>query len=251
MPRVGAGEGASHGRDAEWDHDHPIPQPHLSSDSWRLPIRVPQPSQVHARISGLYGIADSSAADGDPVRLGAQLLEGGCRLIQLRCKGWTYDEVVLAGRALQSRCRRVQATFLMNDAPQIAREVEADGVHLGQHDMAHGLARKIVGPDVIIGRSTNDPRQLAEAMEEADYVAFGPIFPTHRLSSPKPQRDLSALSRAVALVARRRPLVAIGGITSARLRNVRETGVDAWAVIGAIAHATDPVAATTDLLGTP
>lgn len=204
--------------------------------------------EVVQRIRGLYGLADAAASGGDPVRLGAALLEGGCRLIQLRCKGWAIDEVRTAALALGARCRAVGATFVINDLPQLVLETHADGVHVGQTDGATDPIRALIGPGRILGRSTNDLSALAGATAHADYVAFGPMFPTPNLSRPKEVQGPELLRRARVLVPAGVPLVAIGGITAERLPGIRSAGADAWAVIGAIAGSDDPVAATQALL---
>jgi len=199
-------------------------------------------AQVRSRIRGLYGLADGST---DPERLGAQLLEGGCRLIQLRCKGWPEEEILRVAGALASRCRARGATFIVNDHVDIAVAVNADGVHLGQEDLSTDAARHRIGPDRIIGRSTNALDQIHTTLVGADYLAFGPMYATDNLSRPKdiqgPER-LRAARRQVDI-----PLVAIGGIDLERLLEIRKAGADAWAVIGAIAHANDPVQATRSL----
>jgi len=213
-----------------------------------MPPSVNPRDNVHQRIRGLYGLADAEASGGDPLRLVAALLAGGCRLVQLRCKGWPEADVTLAAREALARCRAAGATFLVNDLPGVAAAVGADGVHVGQRDAAADEVRRIVGPGRIVGRSTHSPEALAEARRHADYVAFGPVFPTPRLSWDKPLQGLEALSAARAH-AGSTPLVAIGGIDATRLASVRATGVDAWAVISAVAHADDPVAATRALCG--
>jgi len=196
-------------------------------------------AQVRARIRGLYGLTDGST---DPERLGAQLLEGGCRLIQLRCKDWPSEEIRRVAGALSIRCRARGATFIVNDHADIAAAVDADGVHLGQADVSTAEARSIIGPDRIIGRSTNALDQIAATLAGADYLAFGPLYPTDNLSRPKEVQGEERLH-----IARGRvpiPLVAIGGIDAARLPAIQRAGADAWAVIGAIAGAADPVTAT-------
>jgi thiamine-phosphate pyrophosphorylase len=201
--------------------------------------------ETRSRVRGLYGIADAEAAGGDPVRLGHDLLAGGCRLVQLRCKGWSPDDTLRAARALVETCRQVDATLIVNDDPEIAVAADADGVHLGQDDVSTGSARAILGPDRILGRSTNDLEQLRIAAGEADYVAFGPVFDTPRATDKKTVQGLGQLgaARAVAAI----PLVAIGGIDADKLPLVKACGADAWAVIGAIASMTDRIAATRQL----
>jgi thiamine-phosphate pyrophosphorylase len=201
-------------------------------------------AETRSRIRGLYGIADAEAAGGDPVRLGHDLLAGGCRLLQLRCKGWSPDDTLRAARALVETCRQVDATLIVNDHPEIAAAADADGVHLGQDDGATGDARAIIGPDRILGRSTNDLEQLRIAAPEVDYVAFGPVFESARMGQ-KSVQGLGQLGAARTIAVG--PLVAIGGIDVERLPLVKACGVDAWAVIGAIAAAQDRIAATRQL----
>ncbi|MEO0602075.1 MAG: thiamine phosphate synthase [Myxococcota bacterium] len=196
------------------------------------------------RIRGVYGIANAGSGRLDPVAQGAALLEGGCRLLQLRCKAWPLDDIEVAARALVARCRRVGATFIVNDHPEIAAAVDADGVHVGQTDADAASARTAIGPDRLLGRSTNAPDQVATALMHADYLAFGPMFDTANLSRPKAVQGPALLARVRRAVPPDVPLVAIGGLTLERLPAIREAGADAWAVIGAIAEADDPVAAT-------
>jgi thiamine-phosphate pyrophosphorylase len=205
--------------------------------------------EVQRRIAGLYAIADAGVSAGDPVALAVDALEGGCRLIQLRCKEWSADELLRASREVVGHARRYGATVIINDDAEIAAAAQADGVHLGQLDGPLDRARRILGEGAIIGRSTGDLDSLRQALEDADYVAFGPVFPTPQLSRPNAVRGLDLLRQAGWLAAQRRvPLVAIGGITAERLPEVKVPGVSAWAVIGAIALAEDPVAATRSLL---
>jgi thiamine-phosphate diphosphorylase len=205
-------------------------------------------SEVAARIRGLYGIADADASGGDPLGLAADLLAGGCRLVQLRCKGWKPEDVERAARELAVRCHRVGATLIVNDWPEIAVSSGSDGVHVGQLDASVEAVRAVVGEGRIIGRSTNDLDQLREALRGADYVAFGPVWETANAGRPKTVRGIDALRAARAAVPPSVPLVAIGGITRARAAEVRAAGASAWAVIGAIAHADDRIAATKALI---
>ncbi len=199
-------------------------------------------------IRGLYGIADAGAAGGDPERLGADLLAGGCRLLQLRAKDWSADDILICARSLSHRCRAVGAVLIVNDWPEIAVAADAHGVHVGQLDQSAADVRRIVGPNRIVGRSTGDISQLGAAMQMADYVAFGPVWPTQNAGRPKTVRSLHALAEIVRAVDGAMPVVAIGGIDEGRIPQVRATGVAAWAVIGAIASAGDPIAQTKRLI---
>ncbi len=196
------------------------------------------------RIRGLYGIANAGSGRLDPVAQGLALLEGGCRLVQLRCKGWAVDDIEAAARELGPACRRAGATFIVNDHPEIAARVDADGVHVGQTDAEAMDARAAIGPDRLLGRSTNHPGEVARALEHADYLAFGPMYDTPHLSRPKSVQGPALLAEVRAQVPPEVPLVAIGGLTRERLPAIRSAGADAWAVIGAIALADDPVAET-------
>lgn len=197
-----------------------------------------------AQIRGLYGIANAGTGALDPVAQGLALLEGGCRLVQLRCKGWGLDDIEAAARELVRACRQVGATFIVNDHPEVAARVDAHGVHVGQTDADAATVRAVIGPHRLLGRSTNRPEEVPRALERADYLAFGPMFDTVHLSRPKAIQGPALLAAVREQVPPNVPLVAIGGLTRARLAAIREAGADAWAVIGAIALAPDPVAET-------
>ena len=199
---------------------------------------------MNSRIKGLYAIADAQTSP-DPVRLAAQMLEGGCRLIQLRAKTWSADDILNAANQIMPLVQRYNAVFIVNDHPHIAAACNAHGVHVGQTDGEAMNVRRIIGPNRILGRSTNSIVEIKRAMEEANYLAFGPIFPTTHLSRPKSVRGLTLLHQARSLCPL--PLVAIGGLNKQRLAEVRRLA-DSWAVIGAIAASPDPVAATRELL---
>ncbi|MCB9793451.1 MAG: thiamine phosphate synthase [Alphaproteobacteria bacterium] len=183
--------------------------------------------------SGLYGIAD--AGFGDPVELGALWLEGGARALQLRCKGWSQDQVAHAAEALWPRCRAAGVPLIINDWPALVQL--ADGVHLGQGDGPLPEA-----PGKLRGRSTHSLAQLhAAAAEGADHVGFGPVFGTATKVGALPARGVPMLAQVVA--AARVPVIAIGGVGPANLAAVKATGAQAWAVISAVLGAEDVVAA--------
>jgi len=195
------------------------------------------------RLYGLYGIADAEVSR-DPAKLAHQMLSGGCRIIQLRCKKLQPSEIARLGSEILADCRRFGALLIINDHPEIAASIGADGVHLGQKDGEIAQARKILGEEALIGRSTNQVLQVVSAAMEADYIAFGPVFCTSNAGRPKRVRGLEGLRQARGFVPAHRPLVAIGGINEERLESVVAAGADAWAAIGAIALDRDPVAAT-------
>lgn len=201
-------------------------------------------SAVWHKIRGLYGIADACASGDDPVGLAEQLLAGGCRVIQVRCKRWSRGDIRAAAIEIRRRCHAVDALCLVNDDVSLVDEVGADGVHVGQLDGDAETVRSLLGPDRILGRSTHSTAQIREALTEADYIAFGPIFPTSNLSVQKPARGVDELRSAAHVVDGRTPLVAIGGLLPHHVPELKDAGAQAWAVIGHIASADDPARAS-------
>ena len=183
-------------------------------------------------------MVDSEVGGRDPERFACLALERGVRLLQLRCKDWSPDELLRLTRAVVPRCRAVGATLIVNDHPEVAVAGDADGVHVGQLDGTAEDVRRRLGDGRILGRSTHDVLQLEHASRDADYVAFGPVWATDHAGRPKGVRGPESLGIARAKVPDR-PLVAIGGITPERLPLVRAAGIDSWAVIGAVALAPD------------
>jgi thiamine-phosphate pyrophosphorylase len=147
-------------------------------------------------------------------------------------------------------CAVVQAgggTFIVNDRVDVAQVVGADGVHLGQEDLPLADARAILGPDKLLGISTHTMNQALEAEAGgADYIGFGPIFPTSTKEHPDPVVGIAGLREVRAKV--RLPIVAIGGITAKNAREVVAAGADCVAVISAVLAAPDPPAAIKELM---
>lgn len=194
---------------------------------------------------GLYIIADATC--GDPVALGREALALGGRCLQLRAKGWSADAVARATAALLPAVEAAGAVLIVNDHLEVARAEGAHGVHLGQEDLdGEDLAslRARLGPGRLLGLSTHNPLQV-QAAQEADYLGYGPVFPTSTKDTGYAARGLEGLAEACRLS--ERPVVAIGGITAARLGGVRSTGAHAWAVISALWGAPDRAAALASL----
>jgi thiamine-phosphate pyrophosphorylase len=171
---------------------------------------------------------------GDPVAQGEMLIEAGACAVQLRAKSWSQEQVAQALQRLHPLCQRAGVPLIVNDRAPLAHL--ADGLHLGQSDGPFP-------PDCgIKGRSTHDVLQLHAAMQEgADYVGFGPMYTTATKAEAGPGRGLAPLRLVMAQT--RIPVVAIGGITLARLPELRATGVSSWAVISAVLGAEDPLQA--------
>ena len=171
-------------------------------------------------------------------------LDGGpAACLQLRLKDAPDDAVRRTAEILMPVCHAYDVAFLINDRPDLAREMGADGVHVGQEDAAYAEARAIVGEDATVGVTCHNSLHLAmEAAEAgADYVAFGAFFPT-RTKDPKSKADLETLeSWSAATVV---PCVAIGGITVENCRPLIRAGADFLAVVGGVwSHPAGPAAA--------
>lgn len=197
----------------------------------------------------LYPIVDvGDEADAAVVGRARSMLAAGAGLLQLRAKHVTTRRFVDLARAVGEVCRSAGARFIVNDRCDIALVVGADGVHLGQDDLPATAARRLLGPERIIGVSTHNVDQAiaAAATGEADYLGIGPIYPTSSKANPDPVIGLAGLEAVRRQV--RVPLVAIGGIDAERAVAVRQAGADAVAMIGALSADGDVEAATRRVL---
>lgn len=187
-------------------------------------------------VRGLYAIVDPDQTNGrDPALVTAAILRGGAAIVQLRAKTLGDDVHLPLARTLARMCRQAGVPFVLNDRPDLAVLADADGVHLGQDDLSLADARAIVGAR-FIGRSTHDLAQV-DAEAGADMLGFGPVFATGTKENADPVVGVEGLRQAVART--RLPVVAIGGITLARLPAVLSTGVPLVAAISAITRADD------------
>ncbi len=196
----------------------------------------------------LYVATDRDLAGGRDVGdLAGAALRGGATAVQLRDKTATTRETLALGQRLRLLTRQAGALLIVNDRVDLALALEADGVHLGQQDLPVCLARRITGPSMIIGVSTNLPAEARQAEAEgADYIGVGPAFNTTTRASPRPV--LGAAGIAAVRAATRLPLVAIGGISLSGVAAVRAAGADGICVIGAVFGAGNPEAAARALL---
>lgn len=168
-----------------------------------------------------------------------RLIEGGASLIQLRDKHTTSAEFYREAAAALKVARDHKVRLIINDRVDIALALQADGVHLGQTDMPAGAARRLLGPNAIIGFSTHTLEQAKLATElPIDYLAFGPLFSTSSKGNPDPITGLAAL-REISAIKGSLPLVAIGGILFETATSVLESGADSIALIaGLVADST-------------
>jgi len=193
-------------------------------------------------IPRLYAIIDpAQTRGGSLVGVCEDLLSAGVRLIQHRDKRASSRQLFRDSLELAKRVREAHGVFIVNDRADVALAVSADGVHLGQDDLPVELARRILNQGKWIGCSTHNLAQVIEAdKSSADYVAFGPIFPTGSKERPDPVVGLEGLRKA--REATRKPLVAIGGITVENARATIEAGADSVAVISDLIGAPDVAA---------
>jgi thiamine-phosphate pyrophosphorylase len=186
---------------------------------------------------GVYAIADGSAGR-PPLDLVAAFVRGGAAVVQLRLKRAGAGELLRVAREARRICAG-KALLLVNDRPDVALLAEADGVHLGQEDLPWQAARWILGPRALIGVSTHSDAEI-DGAQGADYLGFGPIFPTSsKPGSPlPPPQGIEGLRRAVQRS--KTPIVAIGGITSKNARAVAEAGARCAAAIAEFCNSPDP-----------
>ena len=168
-----------------------------------------------------HGIALDTAA--------AALLEGGAGILQVRQKGHWTRQVFESARQVACLCREAGAVLVVNDRADFAMLLEG-GLHIGQEDLAPRDARKLIGPDALLGFSSHNLEQLSAAGgEPVDYVALGPVYPTSSKQNPDPVVGVDEVRRLRPLI--EKPLVAIGGITRANAAGVLSAGADSVAVI--------------------
>jgi thiamine-phosphate diphosphorylase len=200
------------------------------------------------QLNGLYIITDEELFPGrSHLLIAEEAIAGGARIIQMRDKHASDRQFYLVACQLRDLTRKRGAMFLVNDRVDVAAAVEADGVNIGQTDLPVEAARKILGKNVIIGVSVNSLEQALEAEESgADYVGFGPVFPTTTKPDAGSATGLDALANVCSVV--RIPVVAIGGISVNNIASVAAVGAACAAVVSAVVCADDMVKATRELL---
>ena len=183
------------------------------------------------RLPRLYAILDASRFPDTPALLyvAGELQTGGVTLLQYRNKTGSARRILEDARELKRRVSE-SVRLIMNDRADLCVPAGFDGVHVGQDDLSPEGARRVIGPGLILGVSTHNPKQLQESNStSADYLAIGPVFGTSSKENPDPVVGIDGVRRARALT--RKPLVAIGGITRENARAVIEAGADSVAVI--------------------
>ena len=166
---------------------------------------------------------------------------GGVDVVQLRDKSLDARTQVARGRRLQAVCAGLGVPFVLNDRPDLALDAGADGVHVGQDDASPSLARRILGPDAIVGLSTHSPGELDEAvLEPVDYLSAGPVVPT----PTKPGRPGTGVGYPALAAARAPvPVFVTGGVSPETVPGLVAAGVGHFVVVRWLTEAGDPKAA--------
>ena len=199
-------------------------------------------------LSGLYVILDPSAC---PARSLTDILQeaagAGARLFQYRNKSAPMKEAYAEATVLRQVAAELGVMFIVNDRCDLALAVEADGVHLGQGDVPYHYARKVMGPEKLIGLSTHNPDHVREADNlKPDYIGFGPVFKPGSKQDHDPVVGVQGLAQIRPLTSL--PIFAIGGITIENVADVMKAGADGVAVISSIVSAPDVQQAVRDFI---
>ena len=195
----------------------------------------------------LYAVTDSTWLNGrklvDDVE---DVLKAGATFIQLREKNATYEETIALAREIKKLTDKYHVPFVIDDNVEAAKEVDADGVHIGQSDTEAKRARDILGENKIIGVSAGNLKEAVEAEKNgADYIGIGAMFDT---STKKDHTDMTFEEAKKITDTVKIPVVAIGGINKNNIMKLKGTGVDGVAVISAIFAQPDRYSAAKELL---
>ena len=174
-------------------------------------------------------------------------VRAGVKIVQLRMKHASREDVLREGRELRRVTAGTGTLFIVNDDPSIASEVGADGVHVGQGDMAPAEVRSRYPELKVVGLSTHNMDQVrASIAQPIDYIGVGPVYATPTKDIPDPTLGLDTMSRMIAAAAH--PAVAIGGIDASRLPDVISAGARNYAVVRAVCQSEDPYSAILKLV---
>jgi thiamine-phosphate pyrophosphorylase len=186
----------------------------------------------------LYGILDLGyVATPEVERVAGQMIDGGVDLIQLRAKKNAPEEISKIAAGLRTVTRERGIPLIINDHAGIAREIEADGVHVGQDDLPIAEVRRVVGPNCLVGKSTHSRDQAIRAFYEgADYIGFGPLFATPT-KPDYPAIGLAEIEKVHEAV--RIPIFCIGGVKLDNLPKVIEAGARRVVIVSELLQATD------------
>ncbi|QDP41053.1 thiamine phosphate synthase [Radiobacillus deserti] len=196
----------------------------------------------------LYFIMGSNNCIKDPLEVLEEALKAGITLFQFREKGkgakQKEDKKELAQK-MKALCRSYKVPFLVNDDIQLALEIEADGIHVGQDDEHISVVRAQCPSDWIIGVSATNVTEAVQAKRDgADYIGVGPIFSTTTKEDAKKPMGLSGLITVRKSVGKSIPIVAIGGIQFSHIKDILQAGADGISIISAISQSRSPFQST-------
>lgn len=189
----------------------------------------------------LYGILDLSYVESAMAcSITEKMLAGGVQVVQLRAKNHPIETVAKLGRTLGVLCREQGVPFIVNDHPSLVMEIGADGAHIGQDDISVADARRLAGPEAILGKSSHSVAQAtATAEEDVTYLGFGPLFatPTKPDYHPIGLAEIREVHRIV-----EKPIFCIGGIKQENLSAVVSAGARRVVIVSGILQAVNIVA---------
>ncbi len=194
----------------------------------------------------LYAVTDRSWLNGRTLEEDVEnALKGGVTLLQLREKNMEYDKFVQSAKSIKAICEKYSVPLIINDNIDVAKAVDADGVHIGQGDIPASEARRILGNDKIIGVTTKTIEQAKKAENDgANYIGSGAVFGTSTKNDAKKMsiETLKSITASVNI-----PVVAIGGITIDNINELKNTGTSGVAVVSGIFAQSDIETASRNL----
>ncbi len=193
----------------------------------------------------LYVVTDARRREGDLELFLDRVLSAGADVVQLREKDAEAGDLLRWGKSFKAAAERHGALFIVNDRPDVALAVGADGVHVGRGDLPPGWARTVLGADPFIGLSCHSAEDHAAAPAEADYLTAGPVWATPTKPG-RPGTGLGLVRSAATNVAK--PWFAIGGIGPSNVRKIVDAGAKRIVVVRSVTQADDPAAAVKALL---
>jgi thiamine-phosphate pyrophosphorylase len=204
---------------------------------------VGEDRRARLRRARLYVVTDAREERGDLAAFLDAILGAGVDVVQLREKDAEAGDLLRWGETFASAAARHGALWTVDDRPDVALAAGADGVHVGQHDLPAAWARRILGPDALVGVSCHSPEDHLAAPPEADYLTAGPVWAT----PTKPGRPGTGLELVRNARTLSRPWFAIGGIDLDNVQEVVEAGATRIVVVRAVTEAEDPAAAAAAL----
>lgn len=187
----------------------------------------------------LYGILDAGyVTTSDMAAMAQKLIAGGVDILQLRAKHSSEEEIISMAAQIQPLAKAAKVIFIINDFPHLVQKIKADGVHVGQDDISVAEARRLAGPDAIVGLSTHSLEQVQKAIAaQPDYIGFGPIFATQTKPDYVPIgiEDIATAQACVSF-----PIFCIGGITQKNLSEVITAGSKRVVIVSELLKSENP-----------